>query len=233
MEKTNEQFCLTLLNNRENLYRLLARIYFEEADEAFLNRLRGMGFPSRCGDAEMEEGFRLMEEYLKNVKSASGDAVTDLAVDYARVFLGAGIAVLDAAYPYESVYTSGKRIIMQKARDEVVGLYLEKGLKKSESLDFPEDHVALELEFMAFLCAEAKRHVEAGDYPAAAACCGEQKVFLGRHLLNWVPGFCADVLKYSATEFYRAAAKITAGFLRMDNVMLESLIAGIEQNEQN
>jgi len=54
--------------------------------------------------------------------------LNDLAVDYARIFLGVGIAEGSAAYPYESVYTSKKRIIMQDTLDQVKAMYVAKGI---------------------------------------------------------------------------------------------------------
>ena len=220
MASSEKKENMLIHSNRETLYRFLGRIYKTEVDRALLDRMMDMRFPVGRRDAELEEGYRLLEQYLGN---PGGDPLTDLAVDYARVFLGAGIATYKAAYPYESVYTSKKRIVMQEARDESVAAYLAKGLRKAETLDFPEDHIALELEFMAFMCVEARQAAEAGDKQALGNCCEEQLDFLNRHLLNWTPEFCGDIEKFAATSFYKAIAKITGGYLRMDCAFLEGL----------
>ncbi|HWR41235.1 MAG TPA: molecular chaperone TorD family protein [Patescibacteria group bacterium] len=221
METTSEEY-LALISNREHLYRFLGRIYKVEADQTLLEQMKGMCFPDECEDEELGEGFRMLSESLR---SLGGDPVTDLAVDYARVFLGAGIVGDDAAYPYESVYTSPKRLIMQEARDQVLAAYREKGLNKSEMMDFPEDHIALEFEFMAHLCQETQKAVTAQDWPTAMACFKDQIKFLSQHLWNWIPGFCSDVEKFAGTEFYRAVAKITHGYLRLERTILEEVIA--------
>ena len=67
------------------------------------------------------------------LSQADGTVLTELAVDYVRAFIGSGNDGFSAAYPYESVYTSPKRLMMQDARDEVLVLYRAFGLDKQES----------------------------------------------------------------------------------------------------
>ena len=221
MEPLSEYLAIT--SNRENLYQLLARLYKVEVDQAFLEQMSGMRFPVECGDNELNTGYRLLENYLRHRYL---DPVTDLAVDYAKVFLGAGVSKEDgAAYPYESVYTSPKRLVMQDARDHVVAVYRAKGLDKDESFDVPEDHVALEFEFMAHLCRDTRQALSERDWASIAAGLTEQKNFLSQHILNWVPAFCNDIRKYAGTDFYKAVAHVTSGYLRMDRAILDDLLA--------
>lgn len=221
MEKIEE--ISALISNRENLYLFLGRLYKVEVDQPLWDEMKGMRFAAECDEADLNEGYRLLEIYLRQ---PGRDPLTDLAVDYARVFLGAGIYESNkAAYPYESVYTSPKRLIMQEARDQVVAVYRARGLDKAETLDFPEDHLALELEFMAYLCHETQKALNAQDRSAVSGCIKEQKDFLTHHLLNWVPEFCADVEKFAGTEFYKAVAKITRGYLQLERTMLDDLLS--------
>lgn len=221
MDKTAEYS--ELISNRENLYRFLGHIYQSEADQTLLDQMQNMSFPSECGEDDLSAGYRMIEQYFRHPGS---DPLTDLSVDYARVFLGAGIAGDDAAYPYESVYTSPKRLIMQDARDQAVAAYRAKGLALAETLDIPEDHIALELEFMAHLCREAQQALAVQDWLSVSTCLQEQMDFLEQHLLNWIPAFCADVGKFAGTEFYKAVAKVTHGYLCLERNILADMIAG-------
>lgn len=214
--------CAELVVNRENLYRFLTRIYGAEVDQSLWRQMAGMSFPTEGGDAELVEGYRLLGAYLRG---SHPDPLTDLAVDYARVFLGVGINEGVAAYPYESVYTSPERLIMQDARDQVLAVYRAKGLEKVSALDVPEDHVALECEFMARLCRESREALAQGNCPVAYRLFEEQGDFLESHLLNWLPAFCADIQKCAATDFYRAVGKITNGYLRMERAIIDDLLA--------
>jgi anaerobic sulfite reductase subunit A len=211
-----------LLENRENLYRLLARLYRAEVDPVFLDGLAAMSFPVAENDDDMAVGARLLEGWLRQPQS---DPLTTLAVDYARIFLGAGIASGAVAYPYESVYTSPERLVMQDARDKVVAAYRTSGLDKSDALSVPEDHIALEMEFMAHLCAETRHALAAAESERVASALTRQSEFLARHLANWVPAFCADVAVCADTDFYKGVAKLTAGYLRMDEAILADLAA--------
>ena len=207
-----------LISNREALYRLLARLYRIEVDDPLLRQLAEMGFPAECDEPELAEGYRMLSDWLRN---SGSDPLTDLAVDYARIFLGAGVYEGVVASPYESVYTSKERLIMQEARDQVCAVYNAKGLCLTESTEIPEDHIALELEFMAHLCQET---MQAGDDPAlVSSLLREQKEFLERHIGKWAPAFCADIEKCASTDFYKAVGKITRGFLKMEYAILDEL----------
>lgn len=207
-----------LLKNREYMYLFLKRLYIKEVDERLLNMLKGLRFPKQADDVELRYAYKLMEYSLNHVKP---ETLTDLAVDYARVFLGAGIASLEAAYPYESLYT-GEKLIMQEARDEAVARYDADGLQVSNQIDFPEDHISLQLEYLAFLC--RKTAYIAGDEEQVNICFKDQAAFLKR-LLNWVPDFCDDAERYAATAFYKALAVITRAYIRMDYALIKDLTA--------
>ena len=133
-----------LNTQRAATYGMLARLYRNEIDDAFLTELRSMRYPINTGNDNTDEGYRLMAHFLSNVWANTLD---DLSVDYSRTFIGHGVDGYSAAYPYESVYTSPKRLMMQDARDEVLAIYRSYGLDKQESWKEGEDHVALEMEF--------------------------------------------------------------------------------------
>jgi anaerobic sulfite reductase subunit A len=208
-----------LISNRENLYRLLARLYRIEVDEPLLRQLSEMGFPAECDEPELAEGYRMLTDCLCNPGS---DPLTDLAVDFARIFLGAGVYEGVVASPYESVYTSKERLIMQEARDQALAAYHAKGLYPDSELEIPEDHIAIELEFLARLCRETLQ--AGGDRERVSTLLREQKEFIEQHPGKWVPAFCTDIEKCASTGFYRAVGKITRGFLNMEQAILEYLL---------
>ena len=143
---------------REGLYRLLSRLYRQEVDAPLLERLRGMTFPQTCPQPELEAGYRALERWLS---AGTEDALDALAVDFARVFLGAGSAEGCAAFPYESVYTSPKRLVMQDAWERVKSLYAAHGVRiDTDSSELMEDHIAYELAYMALLCREGAERAE-------------------------------------------------------------------------
>lgn len=224
-------FYLDLMEQRERLYRFLGGIYQKEIDRALLIQMKAMTFPSEAGEPSLTEGYRMLKDYLDQIERNTHnpeDTVTDLAADYAKIFLAAGISQGSAAFPYESVYTSPGRIIMQDAWETVRKLYESVGLiKNGEPSGLFEDHIALELEFMAFLCDEARRDPDCCDWLI------KQREFLRDHLLNWVPAFTADVRQYADTVFYKGIAMITEGFLRFDQALLGGISTPFEEATKN
>ncbi len=231
-----------LLQPRESMYRFLSRLYLCEVDETLLGALEQMELPKACPDSEMAEGYGQIAFYLKQEKEqmeaamASSDGgkqqrqaiLDELAVDYARVFLSAGVASGKAAFPFESVYTSRQHLMMQESRNEIIALYAEKGITPGKEMyRVPEDHLGLLLEYMALLCREeaaggSQTKAKAAGTAQAAAPREQQREFLAHHLKNWVFAFTADLLKYASTDFYRGLAKLTRGFLTMEQDLLET-----------
>jgi len=156
------------------------------------------------------QGYRWMRAYLAH---RGPDARRDLAVDYARVFLGAGVFEGDTAVPYESVYLSEEGILMQEPRDEVVACYRKNGFAVRGDMNVPEDHAGFELEFCALLCDRAAEALEAGDSEALRGVLGEQSGFIGQHLLSWLPMLQARVDTWAELRFYPALVRIVIGTL--------------------
>lgn len=213
-----------LLLNRCSMYSFLARVYRVEADEGLLDQIAAMDLETDVGVPEIRQGYQMLRSYLD---ARQATTVTDLAVDYARVFLGAGQGEKDGAYPYESVYTSPERLVMQDARDQVLELYRKEGLGPSEGMLEPEDHLSLELEFMAYLSKRAADALQAGDREGALMAIEKQQEFLENHLLSWVPAFCEDVQRLSREPFYQAFARITAGYLGLERELLGDLVEAV------
>lgn len=209
-----------LMDSRAQTYGLLARIYRIEADQELLDEMRGMRFPTATGNNDVDEGYKLLYTYLKGVWD---DSVTQLAVDYVNTFIGHGVNAFSAAYPYESVHTSERRLLMQQARDEVLAIYRANGLKKGKWNE-GEDHVALELEFMQVLCQRTAEALRDNDEDMAIDTLKTQYNFLEEHLINWVPMLVDDMLKFAKTDFYKGAAQLTRGFLESDEETLRDLL---------
>ena len=217
-----------MMDSRAATYNLLARLYRVEVDEPLLEKLRTSRFPLRTGNKEINLGYKLMREYLGR---SWENAKTELAVDYVRSFIGHGNTAYSCAYPYESVYTSGRRLLMQDARDEVVLIYRSAGKDKAPDWTDPEDHIALELEFQGFLCTKAAEALRAGNEDEAAAYVMQQRNFLEDHLLSWTPMMLADLDRFSRTDFYKGLGHLTTGVLQEERSVLEELL-GAEDDEE-
>lgn len=216
---TEEVACLC--EERAATYSLLARLYREEVDAELLEQLMATDYPVSSGNASMDAGYYALAKYLSN---AWVDPLTKLSIDYTKTFLGSGIDTYSAAYPFESVYTSEKRLLMQDARDEVLAIYRSCGLDKSESWNVGEDHLAVELEFMAVLATRTARALRADEQEQAFSLLNTQRNFMNDHVACWVPVFANDVRRFSDTLFYQGLADLTQGFLEEDAALLDDLV---------
>ena len=210
-----------VLRGRMATYQFLSRLFRVEVDQELFDTLMTMKFPANTGNELVDEGYRLMCSYLGKADAA---VLTDLAVDYVRAFIGSGNDGFSAAYPYESVYTSPKRLMMQDARDEVLVLYHAAGLDKQESWKEGEDHIALELEFEQILIERALTALEQGEDETCLNLLLQQRNFLEDHLLAWYPMMAHDLQKFPNTDFYRGLGKLTSGYLRNDFEFLTEVL---------
>lgn len=210
-----------LCAQRAATYGLLARLYRVEVDQPLIDELHGTRFPASTGSALANEGYRDIATYLSNADERS---VTELAVDYTRTFIGYGVDSYAAAFPFESVYTSEKRLKMQDARDEVLAIYHAYGLEKVEEFNESEDHLAIELEFMKVMCDRTVAALAEGDEDRAASLLTVQRNFLDDHVNAWVPMLVKDVERLSETRFYRGLGKLTQGFVEEDGAFLDDIV---------
>lgn len=197
----------SIFKNRQTIYQILAVLYQKEVDEKLLGFLKGITFPE--GDDKLGMTGRTLNEEIQDLTPRDLD---DLAADYARTFLSAGVADEPAAFPIESVYTSREKLIMQDAYESVLLILKKYGLAPSKKDLYP-DHLGVELEFMAFLCKKTIEALDEGNFDTADKMLEEQKEFLQRHLLNWTGKFFDDQKNVASTRFYLSLAAFAEAFL--------------------
>ena len=213
------------MTRRARTYGLLARIFRVEVDGKFLEELRHLRFPTSTGNEHVDYGYRTMYNYLKGTWE---DTLLDLARDYARTFIGHGNNGRSAAYPFESVHTSEKRLLMQDARDEVLAIYRANLLKKGEEWNDCEDHIALELEFMQVMSERTAKALKEGKEDEAVEMLKTQRAVVGQHLANWVPMFVSDIKYFSQTDLYIGAGELLLGFVQTEVEALDDLLDGVD-----
>ena len=219
--QTNE--LAQVMESRANMYNLLAKVFITEVTADTLKELRAMRFPQNTGNADIDAAYLELYKFLRRPAESVLD---DLAVDFARAFLGAGDMEARAAYPFESVYTSPRGLLMQDARDHVLAIYKSEGLERVlKSINNEgEDHVSLELLFMREMAIRTGGELNAGNEEQAVSNLLTQRNFLNDHLLNWVPKWVADVPKYTKMAFYPAFARLMEAFLLEERALLAELV---------
>ncbi|MPZ14126.1 MAG: hypothetical protein GEU73_06825 [Chloroflexi bacterium] len=180
----------SLLFARAGLYRLLARLYLEEVDVAWLGLLREhpMFAPALADLAALE------------------DPLPKLRAEYARVFL------LNVP-PYEAVYVDEDMMLNASCTQAVAQSYADLDFQPNPIRAVgAADHIGLELECMAQLLEQAAELVPSSEDRLATQLQIAQR-FLSDHLASWGPIFGLAVAHDARLAFYRTLGEFTAEFL--------------------
>lgn len=114
-------------------------------------------------------------------------------------------------YLFESVYREGK--LSQESTFDIARLYYEAGLKMDENFQLPPDHIAVEMEFMAYLCLKELEAFQQGDKEKEDYADELQKTVLENHLAAFACQFSDKLGLYAESDFYKTMAwTITALF---------------------
>ena len=118
---------------------------------------------------------------------------------------------------------------MQEARDQVLAEYRKEGLARIGEFKDPEDHIAIELEYMAYLCQKAAEGLAADDLATATGYLQKQQDFLEKHLLVWIPNFCQDLAKVATSDFFRGIGRLTEEHLAMEQETIAELLEAVKE----
>lgn len=141
-----------------------------------------------------------LRETLGRIHPDSEREMEDLLWDYTKLFLG---PYRLPCPPWESVYTSPKRLLMQEAYDAVSDFYRQAGLSIGDP-NVLQDHVGAELSFLAVLYGKMETEPSNAPHHKELA-----ERFLAEHPRRWIPAFSVDMEKAADTEFYKVLARAT------------------------
>ncbi|MEW5964644.1 MAG: molecular chaperone TorD family protein [Pseudomonadota bacterium] len=127
------------------------------------------------------------------------DASDEIAVDHANIYL----LFTYRAAPTESPWRDPEGLERQSPMFDVAAWYRRHGLCAEDRQKRPDDHLVIELQFLAWL-------IDPATGPASPA---EAAEFLDRHLLAWVPQFAERVAMRCATPYFAGIALLTAAYL--------------------
>jgi len=225
----SDSLATTLYQFRGAFYMLLSRAFSRELDQ---DTIKGMEQVSKSlmevweilqipSDPDVHAGKSLLNSFFDGLEQENSDGeIEKLAAEYASLFLGVGSKTVS---PCESVYLSKSRMLYQSSIFEVQQLYGEAGMIKSDQYSEPDDHIAVELMYMARLC-EMTKEVDKTETGQAHRYLSLQQKFLQDHLLKWVPRFSQDLIDTAPPGFYKAVAYLLKGYTQIDNSLIELMI---------
>jgi putative dimethyl sulfoxide reductase chaperone len=204
----------------------LALLQDRELAPATLAGLWEITFPDNLGFRPGSEASRLAFELAGRamralaLEAAEGpSALADrLAVDYAAIYLNGSLG----ASPCESAWVSDDRLVCQDAMFELRDLYAQFGLQGPGWRQRFDDHLVLQLQFVAHLLRQGQ---SAEDWRCLAR-------VLDDHLLRWSGAFALRVAARCATPFYAGLVELTASHLDGLRAVLEGVLGEVRPSAE-
>ncbi len=166
---------------------------------------------------------RLRDDLVGLAWSAPDEAPFVVRREYADLFLRKG-----AIHPYESVYRGEDKRLMDWPWEQVRSVYRASGFAVDTSEIHPEDHISVELGFMAIMSHAAFD----ASLELLESLLEIQRPFLVEHLLTWLPDLVVDVIGSESSTIYKAIARFTLDFVNADLTALDAMQHGMERREK-
>ncbi|MFD1507400.1 molecular chaperone TorD family protein [Georgenia yuyongxinii] len=185
----------------------LAQLLRSAPDEQVLAGLRDPQLLAEwpIEDVDCQRGTALLAESV-----GAREDVGRIRRDYNRLFFGPEKM---KAPPYESVHRSDEHLLFERETMQVRAAYATFGLAAPRLNREPDDHIALELEFVGTLCVRGLDALETGDEAELALVVRGICAFLDEHLLAWAPRCLTQAANASTTFFYQGVAALGLGTL--------------------
>lgn len=145
-----------------------------------------------------------LKDALEKIDMASDSELEDLLWEYTRLFIG---PYKLPCPPWESVYTSPKRLMLQEAYDEVRDYYNKAGLTVNNQ-GIMADHIGAELNFLAVVLQKAHSDPKKEQYYRDLT-----RGFLDEHVIKWIPQFARDMEDAADLLFYKTLARVTRSMI--------------------
>ncbi|MBK8137212.1 MAG: molecular chaperone TorD family protein [Chloroflexi bacterium] len=203
-------------------YSFLSKALYEPPDPEFMSVLTGQelfaDWPLDSSDVDTLTGLGLLRDFCRQWDESQTFA---LKQDYSRLFLGPSALL---APPWESVYRSPDHLMFEKQTLEVRHEFSRFGMRIPNLTTEPEDHIGLELRFIAYLCGAGLSAIERDDAKQFSIITQEIQHFLKEHLLQWADECLTRIIEHSQGDYYRGVAMLTRGTLAHTSRHFEVLL---------
>jgi TorA maturation chaperone TorD len=169
-------------------------------------------FPLSAANAEMTDGLSALTQYARERENRDRKKnLIDVQVEFTRLFVGPGAP---AAAPWESLYQGEATGLFGRATLEVKKLYAAHGLRVENPNRQMEDHMGLELMFLA------RTGEKFAAQPPTAEEIREAGEFLDERPLSWIGRLRQKAEDASPGGYYPALLELIHGYLLWDRLLL-------------
>ena len=208
------------------MYKLFQRVFGEEPSLELLYMIINEYTENVLFVMLGEEYISVAVDILSTIRdalSASEDiAVESTKDEYTRLLIGPGKLL---APPWESVYMDMDmdETIFHESMLSVRQVYRKYGLCSVGYPNSADDHIAIELDFMAILSGLLVDCYEQNRMDNVEWILLDQKDFLEKHLLSWIHSYSSRLQTDKVYSFYPRLVNLMCMVLEADSVLLEEL----------
>jgi TorA maturation chaperone TorD len=184
------------------LYNSLAQA-FNYPDDALASVLANGQFVQELRSVLPDTIQETAGKLLAYTGGSKEEILLDLERDYTWMFFASKPRI---AYLFGSVYGEGK--LYQESTFSITRLYYETGLKLEESFKLPPDHIAVELEFMAYLAFNEQEAIKTGNNENATYAAEMQQRVLQDYLGPLAINIGNRIADKANTVFYQAMGRL-------------------------
>jgi anaerobic dimethyl sulfoxide reductase subunit A len=197
------------LTKKLNALQILRVKTYRYLSDALLRGFSGVALRQFKSDVLENDAFLAVygAEVGGALSSPVSDGETALRREYARLLEGCGDCVLPV---WESAYTGAGNVLCDRTTLAVKQAYRRFGFAVRRELCQLDDHLGIELEFVALLNADLRT--------------AEQKDFISAHILPFLTPFCANLTENAETEYYKNFAQFLERFIRCERALPGQLI---------
>lgn len=207
-----------LLEARALTYKIISQGFIKQANAEFMEIICRdklfESFPLELNSVGFQQGLSHMRLWCSRINDEEIDhLLTELKADYNQLFVGPNSLL---APPWESVYLTEEGLTFDRITLDVREFYRRHGLEFILINKEPDDHFAVELEFMAELIYRQIQCINSKQFEESSFLMKEQTAFLNLHLIKWTSLFTQSVIEGSQTSYYKALAYLAQDFIGWD-----------------
>ena len=213
--------------NRSDLYQLLAIAFRDPTPELVEGLLSGT-FRADAADCVQwlnadsvifDQALSELDSFaVDNAGRDSEQILHEMQVEYFRLFIG---SKEPAVFPYHTMYSEERDgfnsvLFTSPTAQATEKAYKDAGVSLVSVQAEPPDHIATELEFLMYLCAQEAAAWKNGDIDQARKRRRQEREFVDEFLGKWIFSFCRAITEKSNNEAYKAFASLAKAYLQVE-----------------
>lgn len=216
---------------RRGVYTFLEQIYLLMPGEKLYDLITDVLpqlsiIAENSSENEMKESVEELKKFFEERELLKGGDLEEFDLEALRKYTS--LLCLGSSVPtVESFYTSGSNMLMQESYDEMLKLLRKHNFSRSEAIGEYEDHISIELAFMAKLSEKSAEALAANNNEEHLPLIREQFDMHINHFDKWIPQFAERIFTDQLSQgerIYNACTRFLLGFLKEDKNILKELL---------